>query len=49
MLYSSSQVGTDVGYFTLVSLLFSVISISIPNIIFTLVLFPVPHAGVGYG
>jgi len=34
MLYSSSQVGMDAGlYFTLVSLLFSVISISIFNIL----------------
>jgi len=32
MLYSSSQVGMDAGYFTLVSLLFSAISISISNI-----------------
>jgi len=40
MLYSSSQVDMDAGYFTLVSLLFSAISISISNIldiIFTLV------------
>jgi len=38
MLYSSSQVGMDAGYFTLVSLLFSAISISnILNIIFILV------------
>jgi len=40
MLYSSSQVGMHAGYFTLVSLLFSAISISIYNnldIIFTLV------------
>jgi len=28
MLYSSSQVGMDAGYFTLVSFLFSAISIS---------------------
>jgi len=33
MLYSSSQVGMDAGYFTLVSLLFSAISISISNIL----------------
>jgi len=37
MLYSSSQVDMDAGYFTFVSLLFSAISISISNIIFTLV------------
>jgi len=33
MLYSSSQVGMDAGYFNLVSLLFSAISISISNIL----------------
>jgi len=38
MLYSSSQVGMDAGlYFTLVSLLFSAISISILNILYILI------------